>query len=1676
MATIDEKLIKFETKNPVLDLKKKLKNPEEFWFSDEVLKFVNTLFKFEYDYFKYIEMDSAQFEELKKIVKDDIWEDKKYYKVLEYFFWENAPYYKKAWESFPEKMYQKWRYRRSFRAPNLKDYCLVRQINFLGEEICSRPSYRWGWKNDKYYDLSLEDEIRYSSDLRIPEYKYIIWAEMIDSGDEKIFNLMENIIFWKDKEGKISRDIIRSLLSSKQEKSWELVKKLLLSAQRQEWLRQTVLEALDETSFWALKYFIKVILDEKLTRFSSVVRAVDTWTGLWFEAEKETTIKKILTYADTFLNSPEKIEKAIDSKDNTEVYMALWSIWVEDIEKTIPYLQKLLEKWSLEKKCLALKFIWEISMPEIELDFYYKALDEENLQLYAFFLPRFRDILQYEKLDLDLIQNKIAWKENMVWKYPDLFEKLFALSEKIWEKEKNFSWKVFSWSNKKFEYDDILFCLIAVIWKDKQKLEKVLQNFEKYWIQVRDSLARNIFWKYYTYYYWGNSDWDKQKVTEFQKDFALRVLKDRWESIVASSLEVLENSKLTSKEIENFTELFKRKWANLRSGMIKIILKQEDDCIKKFTKNLLENWTADQKVAWLDILLQLKTAKKQEKFISEMVEKYSKKEKITDREKNLLAQLDLSKAPNILTEENWFGIYDPSKLEKNFKLPEISKNSIFLKSREKNAFGFSKTLPEIKKDLENLKKIFLENKNYEYEYEDRNGKLETTILWNDFRNIKKWDFHWIEAFENTPLYEVWDKWYIDSKLTPLDLFLLNFRIDYDYYYDKIDKVFEKYLEKYFYNSKEIFPKFPGTYDRNNPVYNIISSLTEKYNFKQKYDFMLDATISLFSEFWDDVFYHYKHDWKTDSYLNRYLWAIDYENFDKEKLEKLWNVHKWREYMWKKEKVEYYKPPLLLYCLVYKNWIIDKNELLYWILTPGNIRDITSKNTWHRLNENMVWKQYNLEENFPFLEEIISEIREKFLEVEKKRWDSDTTVSDFVFEFQRIYWAKNFLEFLKNLWKAWFHKWYIRSYRGNVSRKELFSSMIKRSIPLPTDNQESFNKLVKSLKIPENTLIDAAVYAPKWQSFISEYLWWKGLDSAIWWMHAHTKTSSYVEENSELESEVAKYSSIDIQDFKDWAVDKDWFLQAYKELWKAHFEMVYESAKYVSEWNGHRRARLYADVILWDLKIREVTAKVKEKRDQDYLRVYWLVPLSKATPEKDLLSRYEYLQQFKKESKEFGSMKQASEALALRIAMENLARNAGYKDPIRLTWAMEIEQVQKILSNSLSVKLDDTTVSLVIDDDWKADFEISKDWKILKAIPAKLKKDPKILELTWYRKTLREQLSRSRKSLEEAMVSWDEFYLEEIEKLSTHPVISKHLEKLVFVTTDWKIWFYTNWKLKDANWKLQNISKDSMLRIAHCVDLHDKKVWWDYQKYCFENELRQPFKQVFRELYVPTPDELKAKTVSDRYDWHQVQPSKTLALLKGKWWKIDYEEGLKKVFHKEWFQAELYAMADWFSPADIEAPTLSSIKFQHLKTYEPIDFKEINPRLFSEVMRDVDLVVSVAHVWGVDPETSHSTIEMRAVILSETLKLFKIKNVEIKQNNAIIKWELWEYSLHLWSWVVHQVLKWYISILPVHSQHRWKIFLPFVDDDPKTAEIISKALLLAKDSEIQDPTILEQIKR
>ena len=232
--------------------------------------------------------------------------------------------------------------------------------------------------------------------------------------------------------------------------------------------------------------------------------------------------------------------------------------------------------------------------------------------------------------------------------------------------------------------------------------------------------------------------------------------------------------------------------------------------------------------------------------------------------------------------------------------------------------------------------------------------------------------------------------------------------------------------------------------------------------------------------------------------------------------------------------------------------------------------------------------------------------------------------------------------------------------------------------------------------------------------------------------------------------------------------------------------------------------------------------------------------------------------------------------------------------------------------------------------------------------------------------------------------------------------------------------------------------------------------------------------MFRELYVKTEDEKGAMT-SLRYAGNQIQPKQTVGCLKSRRWVADVEDGLQKVYYKENIIARIYALADWFSPGDIEAPTLEWVDFFDRKTGRQLCLDDIPDIIFSEVMRDVDLAVSVAHAGGVDPETSHSTVEMRRVICEFTLPLFGITNVTFEKSHAFITGKRADYSVHLGSGVIHLQGGPMINVLPVHSQHRGKLFLPFVDEDPKTAQIISEILLFAEDDKIKDPFILDQIK-
>lgn len=400
-------------------------------------------------------------------------------------------------------------------------------------------------------------------------------------------------------------------------------------------------------------------------------------------------------------------------------------------------------------------------------------------------------------------------------------------------------------------------------------------------------------------------------------------------------------------------------------------------------------------------------------------------------------------------------------------------------------------------------------------------------------------------------------------------------------------------------------------------------------------------------------------------------------------------------------------------------------------------------------------------------------------------------------------------------------------------------------------------------------------------------------------------------------------------------------------------------------------------------------------------------------------------------------------------------------------------------------VDELELMISIDEYGKSSLKCRKGGKLLKAVPAKYKKNDAVKKYQEINKQLKDQYGRTKQMMEQAMEDQTSFEVWEFLELRKNPVVRPIVEFLVVKRTDAganhydpaekpHIGFLTDEGLVDDLGNVLPVKPDDRILIAHPFDLYASGRWHEYQKLLFEKKIRQPFKQVFRELYLKLEEELD-KDDSRLFSGNQIQPQKTVGALKNRRWVADYEDGLQKIYYKENIVACIYAMADWFTPSDIEAPTLEWVVFSDRKTGEVKKIKEIPDVIYSEVMRDVDLAVSVAHAGGVDPETSHSTIEMRRTIAECNLDLFKIRNVRLEGNHALIEGKLGQYSVHLGSGVVHQIGNSMLSVVPVHSQHRGRIFLPFIDDDPKTAEIMSKILLFAEDTKIKDPSILSQIR-
>ncbi len=738
--------------------------------------------------------------------------------------------------------------------------------------------------------------------------------------------------------------------------------------------------------------------------------------------------------------------------------------------------------------------------------------------------------------------------------------------------------------------------------------------------------------------------------------------------------------------------------------------------------------------------------------------------------------------------------------------------------------------------------------------------------------------------------------------------------------------------------------------------------------------------------------------------------------------------------------------------------------------------------FHDLTRHWRGKQ---EARYPDLVPIADQVRDRVIAIEAERGDLPTATSAAAANISSVHGVRTAARLLASLGKTPLARGGTgyRAHAGATSRADALSHLLRVSFPAPGETGADLKAAAAEAGVPEARLVDLALYAPQWAPPVADALGWPGLADGVLWLHAHTKDRQWpvdAELRGSWAAQAAERTALSADDLADGAVDVDWFRRAYAALGAERWAVLHKAARHASLGAGHRRAQLYADAMLGNRTPGELRSRIAGKRDQDAVRALGLLPLPGANSGRDeaIEARYAILREFELGSRTFGAQRQASEQTAVRIGVANLARTGGYPDPLRFTWAVEARQAADLADGPVCAGRGDVSVMLAVTADGTPELTVARAGRPLKSVPAALRKDPDIAALQARKADLAKQATRVRASLEAAMVAQDVFTPADLAGLRRHPVVAPMLATLVWVTEDGVT------RLLGNGFGIppgvspggSRRAPAGPLRVAHPVDFVADGTWVAWQERLFKSGKRQPFKQVFRELYVPTEEEVKGGPVSHRYDGHQVQPRQALALLGSRGWVASHESGdAARAFHSYGLIARIMTDAGFLTAADAGLPSIDGACFTRRGDYlaQPLDAV---PRVaFSEAMRDLDLMVSVAHAGGVDPEATASTTEMRAALVRETARLLKLGNIGFAGQHAVIAGRLGEYSVHLGSGTVHRRPGGAVCIIPVSAQHRGRLFLPFSDDDPKTAEILAKALLLARDHEIKDPTILEQLR-
>ena len=429
---------------------------------------------------------------------------------------------------------------------------------------------------------------------------------------------------------------------------------------------------------------------------------------------------------------------------------------------------------------------------------------------------------------------------------------------------------------------------------------------------------------------------------------------------------------------------------------------------------------------------------------------------------------------------------------------------------------------------------------------------------------------------------------------------------------------------------------------------------------------------------------------------------------------------------------------------------------------------------------------------------------------------------------------------------------------------------------------------------------------------------------------------------------------------------------------------------------------------------------------------------------------------------------------------------------------------------LERKLGDVTA--VVQLTGSRDFElfwISATGKRQTSVPASVKNEhgEALKELKQQMKELEQQLPTQLRRLESMLLSQRSLAVAEFrERFLQHPLVGYLSRRLLWRVGDSsQICGLLGDQLVGADDQPRDALETAQVTLWHPLhsSVDEVQAW---RRWLERHEITQPFKQAHREVYVLTDAERQTSTYSNRFAAHVLRQHQFGALCRERGWHYTLQGGFDSHntphvelpahgFRVEYWVEGVHGAGEISEAGIYLYAVTDQVRFVRSGEPEPSELSQVPPLLFSEMMRDVDLFVGVCSV-GNDPnwrDQGHlaqyagywqtyafgelgETAKTRREALSRLLPRLKIAAVcSLEDRFLVVRGRYRTYRIHLGSANIQmEPNNQYLCIVPSRNAVTpGRIMLPF-EGDTTLSLILSKALLLAADHKITDPSIQSQI--